>query len=130
MKIGGIELDWGDGKYAFRLGVSEIDELEASADTSVFVLYGSTGTDLPFIRFKQTREVIRLGLIGGGMSPVDAMAKVARYCDERPLHESVVAANQILRAALRLPHGAQIPGEAPAAGSNGSTSPPSIQPQT
>lgn len=115
---GSVELAYGDGTYTFRLGISEIDELEAKTDTSVFLLYAATGTELPYIKFKACRETIRLGLIGGGMSPVDAMALVARYADERPMTESVAAANQILKAAFRQVHGALKSGEAEAAGSN------------
>lgn len=130
MKLGGVELTWGDGTYAFRLGISEIDELEAKAETSIFLLLAATGTEVPYIKFKQCRETIRLGLIGGGMAPVDALAKVARYCDERPLTESLATTHGILKAALRQVHGTPQPGEAEAAKSDEQTSPPSTQPPT
>lgn len=130
MKLGGTEFPWGDGTYAFRLGITEIDELEEKTETSIFLLYAATGTELPYIKNKACREVIRLGLIGGGMAPVDAMAKVARYVDERPLTETVAAANLILKAALRQTHGTPSSGEAEAVEPNASTSPPSTPQQS
>lgn len=129
MRLGGTEFAWGDGTYAFRLGISEIDELEQKTETSIFLLYASTASELPYAKFKACREVIRLGLIGGGTSPVDAMSLVARYADERPLTETVVAAHQILQAALRQTYGVPRSGEAEAVEPNVSTSPPSTPPQ-
>ena len=49
------------------------------------------------------RETIRLGLIGGGMDPLDALVLVKRYVDDRPLMENVLPAWRILSAALMGP---------------------------
>jgi len=121
-----IELDFADGVYTFRLGLSEIEELERKRDLSIFEI-------VERLRVRQCRlqdisEVIRIGLIGGGMVPVDAMALVKRYVDERPLDESRDVAYGIGLAALMRVHTNEVespPGEAKAARSKGSTSPQS-----
>lgn len=125
MSHGAIELAFGDGEYTFRLGLNEIEELEDKADTSIFLLYASTATELPYAKLKHYRETIRLGLIGGGMAPNDALVLTKRYVDERPLSESVACAHQILKAALRQVHGVKLSGEEQAAKPSVSTSPPS-----
>jgi hypothetical protein len=45
-------------------------------------------------------NVIRLGLIGGGMSPTDALQKVRAYVERRPPMENVIHARTILGVAL------------------------------
>lgn len=46
------------------------------------------------------REPIRLGLIGGGMTPDKAMAAVKRHIDDRPLASNVLLAYEIIKAVL------------------------------
>jgi hypothetical protein len=46
------------------------------------------------------REVIRLALIGGGMKPTPAFMLVKRYCDDRPLGESLAIAHAVLLSAV------------------------------
>ena len=49
-------------------------------------------------------EVLRLGLIGGGLSPVEAKRKVAFYGEDRPIEESRIVAFGVLGASMaRLP---------------------------
>lgn len=128
---GAVELAWGGGEHTFRLGLAEIEELEAACDMSVFLLYAAMGTDLPFARMKHYSETIRLGLIGGGMKPIDARVLVRRYVDERPLAESVAVGQAVLRAALERVHSDEVDrpsGEAAAPKtSGGSTSGPSTE---
>ncbi len=123
-----IELDWGDGTYTFRLGLDELEELEEKADAGIFALARKMSPDVQLARSREIREVIRLALIGGGMPAVDALRKVRRYLDERPLDESRDTAYAIVLAALARVHGKELaddPGERPAAEPTGSTSPPS-----
>ncbi|MFC3209200.1 gene transfer agent family protein [Aquamicrobium soli] len=125
-----IELPFGDGDHTFRLGLAEIEELEASCDMSVFLLHAAVSADLPFAKLKHLTETIRLGLIGGGMVPVSALMLVKRYVEERPLHESVAIAGAILRAAIERVHTSDLgdpSGEAEAPGSSVSTSAPSTE---
>ncbi len=126
---GAIELDWGGGTHTFRLGLAEIEELEAACDMSVFLLFANMNATTPSARLKHYSETIRLGLVGGGMKPVDARLLVTRYVDDRPLHESVALAEAILLAALHRVHTTETndAGEQTAPKSNGSTSAPSTE---
>lgn len=139
---GAIEIAFGDGEHSFRLGLAEIEELEekcsrfAGRDVGIFTLARGLAPTVRETRFVYVREVLRLGLIGGGMKPVDALGLVSRYVDARPLDESRDAAYAVVLAALARVHpgelgdvtddgGGGAPGEAQAAGPGGSTSPPS-----
>ncbi len=75
-------------------------------------------------RVQDVRETIRLGLIGGGKTPPQALALVARYVDRRPLLESVPVAQDILAAGLAQPDDLP-PGNLVAEGTGGSPPPPS-----
>lgn len=126
---GAVELDWADGTYTFRLGLAEIEELEEKRDLSIFTLTSRLHKDVRAPRLKDISETLRLGLIGGGMKPVDALAKVRRYVDERPLDESRDVAYSVALAALARVHPGELgteAGEAEAAKPNGSTSPLSV----
>lgn len=128
-----IELDWADGTYTFRLALAQLEELEQKRDASIFELAQRLAPDVRAARVRDISETLRLGLIGGGLKPVDALNLVRRYIDERPLDESRDVAYAVALAAIsRLPGDQSKPppeGEAPAAGPSGSTSPPSGEPQ-
>jgi hypothetical protein len=104
---GAVELDWADGTYTFRLGIREIEELEEKRDLSIFTLAARLSPLVREPRLLDICETLRLGLMGGGTKPTDALAVVRRYVDERPLDVG------------------DDPGEAEAAKPDGSTSPPS-----
>lgn len=93
-----VTFDWGDGTHTFRLGVGQIRELQEKCDAGpAFILSRlSSGAWL----VDDLIQTHRLGLIGGGMKPVDAVALVRRYVEERPLLESVLSAQAILHALL------------------------------
>lgn len=56
------------------------------ADLNTYALLRGIGGDW---RFDDIRETIRLGLIGGGMTPTDAFVTVARYVDQTDKHPPV-----------------------------------------
>lgn len=91
---GRIELAFGDGEYTFRLRLRELFELEEKCNAGIAELvdriYSSQW------RARDVFETIRLGLIGGGMSAVDALKKVNMYCDDRPWVENMVVARAVL----------------------------------
>lgn len=103
-----IDLAWADGEYRFRLGLGQLRELQEKVNQPRIAI-GATpigpGTLLRLAMERdlwphEVREIIRLGLIGGGMKPPEALARVQRYVDERPLLESMQPAVLILTAAL------------------------------
>jgi len=95
---GRIDLDWADGAYSMRLGWGQLAELQEQCDAGPYVvlqrLHNGTW------RVEDLSNVIRLGLIGGGMTPVDALKKVRLYVEARPPMESVLPAVGILSASL------------------------------
>lgn len=124
---GTIELDWADGTYSFRLSLEGIEELEERRDVSLFALAKRLAEREA--RLADIREVIRIGLIGGGMQPADALGKLRRYLDERPMDDNRDTAYAVALAGLMRVYTLEKEtdqGEADAAKSKvASTSPPS-----
>lgn len=139
-----IDLDWADGSYHFALPLPQLVELEdkcGTTDTSgirrrkgVIAIYGDLIAGLgvqdgqivanPLMGSAsayEAREVIRLGLLGGGRGIVDgkdvkvdptaALRLVRAYVDERPIIERWTTAAAILKAAVE---GYEAPKAAPA----------------
>ena len=92
-----IDFDWGDGRHVFQLKVGQIRELEEKTDCGLFHLHALVSSGQ--CRTWWLHETIRLGLIGGGMEPLKALALVREYCENRPQRESLLPAKLILAAA-------------------------------
>jgi len=95
---GQIELDFGDGTYLFRLGWGELQKLQEACDAGPFAIFSRLG-DMTF-KAQDIREILRLGLIGGGLEPTAALRLVRSYVEERPLMENVPLAQTVLGMAL------------------------------
>lgn len=93
-----ITFDWADGTQTFRLALGQLRELQEKTNAGPMELLRRI--DSGSWRIDDLRETIRIGLIGGGMKPADALALVKNYVDARPLQESVFPAQYILMAAL------------------------------
>jgi hypothetical protein len=93
-----ISLTWADGDYTFRLGVAQIRELQEKSEAGPSVILRRMAEDTWFV--DDLIHTIRLGLIGGGATPADALKLVRRYVEQRPLAENRNAATLILGAAL------------------------------
>lgn len=91
-----IELDWADGTYSFRLGWGEIVKLQEACDAGPFVILDRLQTGR--WKVEDIGNVIRLGLIGGGMEPAAALRKVRSYVEARPPFESLQPAIAVLSA--------------------------------
>lgn len=120
---------WGDGDYTFRLAWGGWKEIQDKCGCGPAEL-------LDRLIHRKWRaddlyEVVRLGLIGGGMSAVDALKLARSYVQDRPLLESVPVALEIVSASLFGPadeavsEGEQTVAEVPATGN--SLSPPSTE---
>lgn len=93
-----IELNWPDAPRTFRLRIGELRKLQERCDAGPKkvldrLLDGSWLVE-------DIRETIRLGLMGGGAKPDEAVKLLADYVDERPLMDSVIWAQAILMAAI------------------------------
>lgn len=101
-----VSFAWGDGVHTFRLPVDSALELEEKCNAGVYELLDRCRSNT--WRVTDLRETIRIGLIGGGMSPIKALSLVSRYFDKRPFAEGVPAALMILTAAV-----VGVPGDKP-----------------
>lgn len=121
-----LQLDFGPGRYTFRLPMARIVECErACGDKSIVTMYeemsagiglGQDDSELPRffgagpVRIKDVYEVIRCAAIGGGeaeiagetvkVSVTDAARLVGDYVDGRPYSETVPVAWAILNATI------------------------------
>lgn len=103
---GNTTLDWADGTYTFRLGLGELQEHDEKISEGRPMGYPSgplavlsrlwDGT----WKIADVRETIRLGLIGGGLPPANALKLVRRYVDDQPLIPNVGLAVLILAEAV------------------------------
>ncbi|HRP26018.1 gene transfer agent family protein [Thauera sp.] len=131
-----IDLDFADGTYRFCLRYGELMELQEKTDAGpVWVL---NRLMLPTAenrgwRVEDIVHVLRLGLIGGGMKPSDALRLVRTYVEARPPMECLLHAQAVLSAALMgAPDEAQKksaaePGSQPASEASGASVKPSAQ---
>ena len=93
-----ITKPWADGDYTFLLKRKGWIELEHKHDKGPLELL-----DLFLAhrwRIEWLSDIVRLGLIGGGTSPENALRLVRSYVDERPMMESVALCIEILQAGL------------------------------
>lgn len=128
-----IELEFGDDSYTFRLGLAEIEEIEQKRDASIFSIADRLSPMVRAPRITDITEVLRCGLIGGGMKPIEALKLVRRYVDQHQLDDSRDVAYAVAMAGLARVHGDELT-EGDGAGKataepSGSTSPQSEQPQ-
>lgn len=93
-----IDLDWADGTYAFRLAWGELEKLQEACDAGPYVILNRLNDGS--WRVGDISNTIRLGLIGGGMAPVDALTKTREYVEKRPPAENLMFAQAILSAGL------------------------------
>lgn len=95
---GSITREWGDGEHTFRLRIKELRELEEKRNSGSMeickrITDGSWKVDDLF-------EVLRLGLIGGGMQAPLALGLVSKYVTPGAISEHIVPAQLVLVAAL------------------------------
>lgn len=95
---GSVDLDWGGEKRHFRLAFRDLAALESARNLGAFEIFQRLR--LRTARVEEARDVLRFGLEGGGATPSQASALVKRYCEERPLEESILPAMMVLAAAL------------------------------
>ena len=87
---------FGDGDHAFALTDSVLIELERLTGTGIGALF-QRAVAMQF-NAADLVEIIRLGLIGAGKSPQQAMQLTETYARNRPLSETYPLALDILDA--------------------------------
>ncbi|EPE99535.1 gene transfer agent family protein [Rhizobium grahamii] len=93
-----IEVDWADGTYSFRLAWGQLVELQEKCDAGPYVILDRLRTHQ--WRMEDISSTIRIGLIGGGLKPAEALVLARRYVEERPPLENVHLAIVVLTAGL------------------------------
>jgi len=134
-----LELEFAGGDYSFDLRLPQMQELEEKCGRGIFAVYADIlqgryvyegvtigATNEAVARIADIRQVIRLGLIGGGSGFVDGervvvdanMARrlVERHVDGAPLRDSWAVAAAVLGARIEgyTPPGEAGAGESPA----------------
>lgn len=97
-RSGKITFDWADDEYSFHLRVGEIAELQEKCDAGPAWIYNRLRDES--WRLSDITETIRLALVGGGSTPIEAKNLVRRYVTSRPLAESIPVAMAVLAAIL------------------------------
>ena len=94
----GIEISafFGDGEHPFRLTDAMIGELERVTGHGVGALYKRVIAQ--DFAANDLAEIIRLGLIGGGMAPQQARQLTDTYAVNRPFSETFPLALDVLDA--------------------------------
>lgn len=97
-RLAQVTVTWADDDYTFRLPIKQLIELQELCDA---------GPSFIMARLQQgawtvqdVRETIRLGLIGGGMEPTQALKLVRSYVDDQPLLQNAIVAEAVISAAI------------------------------
>lgn len=89
-------LTWGDGSYPFKLPIKQIGELQKLCGAGFGTIISRVLGGAYYV--EDVYETIRLGLIGGGMAPVEAKRKVDLYVDGCALARAGDPANNLATA--------------------------------
>jgi hypothetical protein len=98
MRDATVTFDWADGTYSFRLAWGQLAELQEKCDAGPYVVLQRLHSGE--WRIEDVSNIIRLGLIGGGMEPAPALKLTRAYVEARPPMENIIPAQVILSAAL------------------------------
>jgi len=91
-----VTFDWADGTFQFRLGWGEIAKLQEACDAGPFVILDRLNAKA--CKIEDISNVLRLGLVGGGLTPVEALKKTRAYVEARPPAENLLPAIAVLSA--------------------------------
>ena len=80
-----VTLDIWDGTYVFAMRWGEIITLQEERDAGPYLILDRLVSGKFLVQ--DVSSVIRLGLIGGGMAPAEALKKVRTYVEARPVME-------------------------------------------
>lgn len=113
-----IVLHWPGGQHAFRLALGQIEALQQATDCGPeFIL---SRINLSQWKVADLSETIRLGLIGGGMEPLQAQTITHNAFERFPLITFKSTAQAVIAAALYGPPddvvGEPLPVEGPTPG--------------
>lgn len=105
---GSLSVFWGDGETRFKIAIGEFRELQEKVNGRRAAM-GLPGIGpQEFSNALRTnnawpddvRDVLRVGMVGGGMTPAAAHRKLVLYFDHRPPVESYQTAFAVFAAAF------------------------------
>ena len=98
MSLCAIDFDWADGHYDFALPIAQLEELQRICDAGPMVIAERLRHGV--WKTADVHDTLRLGLIGGGMKPVEALQLCRTYVLGQPWAENVLPALAVINAAL------------------------------
>lgn len=98
MSLCAVDLQWADDTHRFALPLAQLEELQERCDAGPLLIFQRLQTGQ--WRTSDVYHTLRLGLVGGGMTPVAALKLVQRYVVDRNWLENAVAAAAIIAAVL------------------------------
>ena len=108
LEDGSVTLQFADGEYPFRIAFGQWRELQESVNKPRLEIGEAPIGPMALLRClldgnawpHDVREVIRLGLIGGGMKTDRALVLVKRYVEAVPYFQGMPTARAILQTAM------------------------------
>lgn len=105
---GSVELIWGDGPNIFRLAIGQFRELQDKVNTRRLSIGASPVGPLTLLKALQAndawpddaRDVLRIGLVGGGKTVERAHRMMTLFFDPTPPLTHMRAAHAVLLAGL------------------------------
>ncbi|MHC2578231.1 hypothetical protein ACVI1J_009679 [Bradyrhizobium diazoefficiens] len=112
-----IELIWGSGLQSFKFGLGQFRALQENVNRRRLAIGAPPVGPMDLVEQLKAknvwpddlRDILRLGLIGGGMSPRDAHLEMAQSFDDTPPVEHVKPALSVLLAGLVGPPSETVP---------------------
>ncbi len=104
-----LMINWAGGEHAFRLRLGEIRALDDKCEGGAYAAWYRLRALAP--RTDDVIEVMRLGLIGGGMPPKDAAALVLKVEEQAGIGEMLIPAAEVLFRAFHRAEGEDVVGE-------------------
>lgn len=103
-----VELVWGDGVQRFRFAIGQFRELQEKVNLRRIAIGAPLVGPMVLLKSLESndawpddvRDVIRIGLMGGGMKPADAHRAMANYFDETPPLSHMRTAHTVLLMGL------------------------------
>jgi hypothetical protein len=96
-RTGKVRLFFGDGEHDFRIGVGEAEELDERFSVGLVTVQER----VMLVHVATIREVLRIGLTGGGMKPAAAVALVARHVRDGYFLDAAATAAKVIEAAVK-----------------------------
>ena len=111
---GKLELVWGSGEQIFAYGIGQWRALQENVNRRRLAIGAPLVGPMDLLNAVKAnnawpddlRDIIRIGLIGGGMSPRDAHLEMTQHFDGAPPLEHMKPALLVLMAGLAGPPGA------------------------